>query len=79
MGTLARRIAQLEQHEGGQQGEGVLGIRRVNYRTNTGPDVVTVASIGEELTVAEFCRRFPRGILICRMEFGTAPTGDEAS
>lgn len=79
MGTLARRVAQLEQQESGHQGDGVWGIRPVNYHTGSGPDVVTVPATGEQLTEVEFRRRYPRGILILRQEFRPAPTGDEAA
>ena len=69
MGTLARRLERLEQQAGGQQGEGVCGMRAVHWERHTGPDVVRVFGTEERLTEADFLRRYPKGILIYRLCF----------
>ncbi len=76
MATIAQRLAKLEQHETGERGAGVLGIRTIYDDTGTGPDVVTVQATGETLTEAEFCRRYPQGLLIHLTHYGTP--GDAA-
>ena len=76
MATLLRRLEQLEQRAGGDGGASAYGVRRVNYLTRTGPDVVKVQPNGEEMTQAEFRRRYPRGLIVARMEYGE-PTGDD--
>ena len=70
MGTLARRLDRLEQQGTAQQGAGVTGFRTVHWERQTGLDVVQVFGTGERLTEAEFCARYPRGILIHRLHFG---------
>jgi hypothetical protein len=70
---LETRLAQLEREQGGATGDGVLGVRRIDQATGTGPDVVTVPATGERLTVGEFARRYPRGLLVERVAFGTPP------
>lgn len=70
MGTLARRVASLEQRAGGAQGEGVSGFRTIHWRRLTGPDVVQVFGTGERLTEAEFHARYPKGTLFHRLHFG---------
>ena len=69
MGTLARRVAQLEQR-GGEQGAGMWGIRTVHWQRGTGPDAVRVGASDEYITEAEFFHRHPRGMLILRPYFG---------
>ena len=54
-------------------------MRRVHHRTKTGPDVVTILATGETLTEAEFRERYPRGLLILRMEYTDATPGGEAA
>ena len=71
--TLAQRLARLERHGAGDGGDGVLGIRRIDAATRTGPDVVRVPATGETLTEAEFRRRYPQGLLVHRMEYATPP------
>jgi hypothetical protein len=70
MGALARRVAQLEQHD---EGAGVWGVRAISHWTGTGPDVVNVWPTGEVMTEAAFRRRFPRGQLIYRARFTDRP------
>ena len=70
MGTLARRVMQLEQQAGEGQGEGVWGIRKVHWRRHTGPDAVWMGNTDEYVTEAEFRRRYPRGLLILGLYFG---------
>jgi hypothetical protein len=42
---------------------------RVHHRTQLAADVVTVAQTGETLTVAAFQARYPRGLLIERLNY----------
>jgi len=76
--TPGQRLAQLERREPGDQGASVCGFRRVYHDTGTGPDVVAVQATGEALTVAAFGRRYPRGLIVQRLEFHQ-PTGDDAA
>ena len=71
MATIAQRLAQLERQGADDGGAAVWGIRTIDYDTGTGPDVVRVPPTGETLTEAEFRRRYPRGLLIARTEYGT--------
>ena len=70
MGTLARRLARLEQQAGGEHGAGVTGFRCVHWERQTGPDVVQVSGTGERLTEAEFRARYPKGVLFYRLHYG---------
>jgi hypothetical protein len=70
---LETRLAKLERAQGGAEGDGVLGVRRIAHATGTGPDVVAVAATAETLTAEEFARRYPRGLLVARVVFGTPP------
>jgi hypothetical protein len=74
--SLERRLAKLEQAEAGDGGAGVLGVCRVDDVSGTGPDVVTVAATGATMTKATFRERYPSGLLVERMEYGT-PSGSE--
>lgn len=77
--SLQQRLAKLEQTQTGDGGEGVWGIARIHYLTQTGPDEVTVGPTGERLTRAAFHERYPRGILVLRQEYGDAPPAGEAA
>jgi hypothetical protein len=76
VGTIASRLAKLEQQAGGGGGTSAYGVRRVNHSTGTGPDVVKLLPSGEEMTQAQFLRRFPHGLIVVRTEYG-GPTGDD--
>ncbi len=76
MATLLGRLAKLEQQAVGDGGQTVCGVMRVNYYTGVRPDVVKVQHSGEEITEAEFRRRYPRGLIAVRTEFST-PTDDD--
>lgn len=68
---MATRIAQLERREEGEvAGVVVWGIRRVNYWTQEGPDVVTIPATGEVTTESGFRARYPLGLLVVRQAFG---------
>ena len=77
---LGARLARLEQATtgGAGAGAGVVGVMRVDHRTGTGPDAVTVTGTGAALTEAGFRARYPRGLLVLRQEYG-GPTGDGAA
>jgi hypothetical protein len=68
--SLQRRLAKLEQAREGDGGTGIVGVRRAHHLTREGPDAVAVTAIGETLTEAEFDRRYPRGTIVCRLEYG---------
>jgi hypothetical protein len=75
--TLTNRLARLEQQAtGGAGGQMVCGVMRVNYDTGTGPDVVKLQPSGEQMTRGEFRRRYPRGLIVVRTEYGP-PTDDD--
>ena len=77
---LQQRLAKLEQTRTGDAGAGVWGVASVHHLTQTGPDVVAVGPTGERLTRAAFRERYPRGLLVERLEYGDAvPTGGEAA
>ena len=73
MTTLLQRLAKLERQGADEGGAAVWGIRIVYHATGTGPDAVRVPPTGETLSEAEFRRRFPRALLIARVEYGTPP------
>jgi hypothetical protein len=77
--SLQQRLAKLEQAQTGDEGAGVLGVRRIHHRTQTGADVVTIPATGEMLTEAAFHERYPRGLLILRMEYTDIAPGDEVA
>lgn len=78
--SLQQRLAKLQQTQTGDEGEGVWGVADIHYLTKQGPDVATVGPTGERLTKAAFRKRYPRGLLIERLEYGDpAPFGDEAA
>jgi hypothetical protein len=70
MGTIASRLAKLEQQQRGADDAPVLGHMAVNFDTGTGPDVVTVPTTGERLTEAAFRRRYPRGMVLAFTDYG---------
>ncbi len=75
--SLQQRLAKLEQIQTGDGGEGVWSVADIHYLTGQGPDVVTVGPTGERMTKAAFRERYPRGLLIERLEYGDpAPTSD---
>jgi hypothetical protein len=76
MATLLGRLAKLEQQAGEGDGQQAYGVMRVNYYTKTGPDAVRVQHSGETMTRAEFRRRYPRGLIVVRTEYGP-PTDDD--
>jgi hypothetical protein len=76
MANLLGRLAKLEQQAGGDGGQTVCGVKRINYHTGTGPDVVRVQPSGETMTEAEFRRRYPRGLIVVRTEYGQLTDDD---
>jgi hypothetical protein len=69
--TLLRRLERLEQREGGGDGGNVTGVVHDDDADTDRPGVVTVQPSGERVSVSEFHRRWPRGLLVIRQTWGT--------